>query len=166
MSGQGQFPPFAKGGRGAPPPEPVRSEEVPGSLPLLRNPTPFGGGAVPDDLARWINDTTAIVPPELQALAWAYMSPQIGLGKFDPRMVEAQFHRSNAMAGMLSMAVPRRRITTKFVLTLENFSEYHKINVLRAALPQPERQIMASQFTSVEQTGGRGRPRNKLFGIF
>lgn len=87
-------------------------------------------------------------------------------GKFDPRMVEAQFHRSNAMAGMLSMAVPRRRITTKFVLTLENFSEYHKINVLRAALPQPERQIMASQFTSVEQTGGRGRPRNKLFGIF
>jgi len=106
----------------------------------------FGGavlGSSDFSLATFLNEVSMFVPPSIARNLWGYVNRLTSVGKFDPRQASAEIDRLNSVAMLLKMSVPKRKVTSKFLLDLENFIDFGKKQVYRASVPRNERELLA-----------------------
>lgn len=125
--------------RSGPTPAPLSGADLPPMGPMGGNPM----GSADFSLVTFLNEIATFVPPTTLRLMWGYLNRLSAVGKFDPRQASAEIDRINSFAILVKMSVPKRKITSKFLLDLENFIDLAKKATYRSTIPRNERELLA-----------------------
>jgi hypothetical protein len=112
----------------------------------------------------FLNEITPFVPVHIRNMLWGYVNRLTSVSKFTPRQADAELDRINAVAMLVKMSIPRRKMSAKLILDLDNFIDFCKKQVWRAVIPRNERELLATQVSEVVQS--QPSQRRKLFGLF